>query len=189
MPVRTARWLAIFMGAMTVLWSLMGLTAFPVAAVVVVLLGVALVAGAVVAAGRGPVAPSASDEPAAGEPRRTQRVFRTAVALEFVGAIAAIVVLGKTGHPAYIMPAIALVVGLHFFVLVLAHPQFRLHIATGVVGTVGPSVAIVLMATGSLSTGAGHALAGLALALCTITYGASALRVLLTTTTSGTSTT
>ncbi|NMD55436.1 MULTISPECIES: hypothetical protein [Tsukamurella] len=174
MPVRTARSLAVFMGLMTVLWSAMGLRPYPVAALIGAALGAAIVVGALLTARRGSPAPS---EPAPRE-RRSRTVFRVAVAVEVAGALVAIIVLSRSGHQEYVMPAIALVVALHFFVFLIDQPGSTLHIATGTVGGAGAAAAIALMATGTVGRDGGHALAATALAACTFTYGAAFLRVI-----------
>ncbi|KXP10098.1 hypothetical protein [Tsukamurella pseudospumae] len=181
MPVRTARSLAIFMGLMTIAWSVLGLHAYPLVAAIGAVLGAAIALGAVVTARRGAPAP-APPSPGTGEAKARQ-VFRIAVALETVAILAAIVVLNKTGHPEFIMPSIALAVALHFFVFLVSQPRFALHVVAGTVGTVGAVTAIVLMATSIVGAAAGHAIAGGALALCTLAYGLTFLRVVMSNTT------
>ncbi|CAM3634728.1 hypothetical protein ACXYTP_12725 [Tsukamurella ocularis] len=182
MPVRGARSLAVFMGAMTVLWSVLGLRAAPVAGAVLAAAGAAVIVAAVVLArGRAAAATTGPDSPGRGRRQRaggsSRSVFRIAVAAEIVAAVIAVVVLNRAGHPQYIAPAIALVVALHFFVFLLDGPQ-PVHLATGIVGTVGAVTAICLMAAGAVTPGVGHAIAGGALALCTLAYGLGFLRIL-----------
>ncbi len=175
MPVRTARSLAVFMGLMTVLWSAMGLRPYPVAGLIGAALGAAIVAGALLTVRRGSRPPS-GPVPVERE-RRARTVFRVAVALEVAGALVAIVALNRAAHPEYIMPVIALVVALHFFVFLVDQPGSALHIATGTVGTAGAAAAIALTAAGVVGRDCGHAIAAAALAVCTLTYGAVFLRI------------
>lgn len=185
MPVRTARAMAVFMGAMTVLWSVGGLHPYPIAAVIGAALGVAVVVGALLTVRRVPLDPPAAEPDRDPGPRkqRARTVFRAAVAFEVVAAVAAIVALGRTGHPEFIMPTIALAVALHFFVFLIDQPGFNLHVAAGSVGTAGSALAIILMATGVIEPSAGRAIAGAALALCTLAYGVAFLRIITSITT------
>ena len=77
-------------------------------------------------------------------------------------AVAAALILGATGQPGYILPALALIVALHFFVFLLQE-RSALHLATGIVGTAASATAIVLMAAGAVGQNAGHAIAAAAL--------------------------
>lgn len=181
MPVRKARSLAVFMGAMTVLWSIFGLRPYPAVSAIGVIVGVAVAVAAVAAARRmsaesvaAPTAVSATD----------RSVFRLAVAFEVVTAIVAIVALSKSGHPRYIMPVVALIVALHFFVFLVTQ-RSALHIATGIIGTVGAAAAIALMAAGAVGAAAGHAIAAVALSACTAAYGVTFVRLILSVNESG----
>lgn len=182
MTVRSARSLAVFMGAMTVLWSVLGLHAVPVVGLVLAVAGAGvMVAAGVMARGRAdattadPGPPGRTGRPRAGGASRS--VFRSAVAGEAVAAVIAVFALNRTGHPQYIAPTIALIVALHFFVFLLDGPQ-PMHVAAGTVGTVAAATAIGLMAAGVVTPGTGHAIAGGALALCTFGYGLGFLRIL-----------
>lgn len=182
MPVRSARSLAVFMGAMTVLWSVLGLHTVPVVGLVLAVAGAGvMVAAGVMARGRAdatttdPRSPGRTGRPRAGGASRS--VLRSAVAGEAVAAVIAVVALNRTGHPQYIAPAIALIVALHFFVFLLDDPQ-PMHVAAGTVGTVAAATAIGLMAAGVVTPDTGHAIAGGALALCTLGYGLGFLRLL-----------
>ena len=172
MPAGEARNLAVFMGAMTTLWSVVGLGYYPVASAVGCVVGVAIGVVAIVAARGAPAA--------AGPERRDGRsrsVFLLAVAREVVAAVAAALILGATGQPGYILPALALIVALHFFVFLLQE-RSALHLATGIVGTAASATAIVLMAAGAVGQNAGHAIAAAALATCTAAYGLAFLRLI-----------
>lgn len=182
MPVRNARSLAVFMGAMTVLWSVLGLHAVPIVGAVLAVAGagvmvtaVALARGRADATTMNPGSPEEDRGLRAGGASRS--VFRIAVAAEAVAAVIAVVALNRTGHPQYIAPAIALIVALHFFVFLLDGPQ-PMHVAAGTVGTVAAATAIGLMAAGVVTPGTGHAIASGALALCTLGYGLGFLRLL-----------
>ncbi|VDR39102.1 Uncharacterised protein [Tsukamurella paurometabola] len=173
------------MGAMTVLWSVLSLRAVPVVGAVLAVAGAGVMVSAVaLARGRGRADAAATTGPGSsgrtGRPRAggaSRSVFRTAVAAEIVAALIAVVSLNRTGHSQYIAPAIALIVALHFFVFLLDGPQ-PMHVATGTVGTVAAGTAIGLMAAGVVTPGTGHAIAGGALALCTLGYGLGFLRIL-----------
>ncbi|CAM3144749.1 hypothetical protein [Tsukamurella hominis] len=179
MPAHKARSLAVFMGAMTVLWSVLGLHAVPVVGAVLAVAGAGVIVAAVALA-RGRADATAAERGGAGRPRTggaSGSVFRLAVAGEAVAAVIAVVALNRTGHPQYITPAIALVVALHFFAFLLDGPQ-PMHLAAGTVGTVAAATAIGLMAAGIVTPGTGHAIAGGALALCTLGYGLGFVRLL-----------
>lgn len=179
MPAHKARSLAVFMGAMTVLWSVLGLHAVPVVGAVLAVAGAGVIVAAVALA-RGRADATAAERGGAGRPRTggaSGSVFRLAVAGEAVAAVIAVVALNRSGHPQYIAPAIALIVALHFFVFLLDGPQ-PMHVAAGTVGTVAAATAIGLMAAGVVTPGIGHAIAGGALALCTLGYGLGFLRLL-----------
>ncbi|MBS4104311.1 hypothetical protein [Tsukamurella paurometabola] len=181
-PVRSARSPAVFMGAMTVLWSVLSLRAVPVVGAVLAVAGAGVMVSAVaLARGRGRADAAATTGPGSsgrtGRPRAggaSRSVFRTAVAAEIVAALIAVVSLNRTGHSQYIAPAIALIVALHFFVFLLDGPQ-PMHVATG---TVAAGTAIGLIAAGVVTPGTGQAIAGGALALCTLGYGLGFLRIL-----------
>lgn len=173
MPARTARSLAIFMGAMTAFWATNILAVSVPLAVVGYVVGAALVAGVLLLKPKH--AGSTTPAPAPGGARRHSRVFALAVLLESVATLVAVVILAKTGHSAYIIPVIGLIVALHFFVFLIAQP-FVVHLIAGTIGTLVAIAAIVLMATGAINAAGGQALVGAGLGFCTAGYGAVFLR-------------
>lgn len=173
MPARTCAALAVFMGAMTAFWATSILAFSVVFAAVGYLVGAALVVGVFLVGPKD--ARPATPRPAHDGAHRHSRVFAVAVLLETVATLAAVVILAKTGHSAYIIPAIALVVALHFFVFLIAQP-FVVHLIAGVIGTLVAAAAILLMANGTVDATGGHALVGVGLGLCTAGYGVVFLR-------------
>lgn len=176
-PGPPLRGLAAFMGAMTSVWSL---NANPAAPGVVTLLGVGM--GLLVVVLALTVRPKALPD-ARPEPDRTtdsaasaipaldaSAVFRLAVAAEVAAGVVAVVIIARAGLTDYIQPVIALIVALHFPIFLIAQ-RFWLHLVAGVLGALGAGLAIVLMATGTVGPESGRAIAGLALATCTLAYG------------------
>lgn len=163
--------MALFMGLMTCAWSTNAWQAAPVPAA----LGLAAGAGVALLAvlgvvGRGrriAAATPAGQGAGRGVPGPMAGLF----ALVEVAAIAGVILLlARSGRPELIMPAIALVVAAHFALFRLVQ-RSRLHLLTTALGVVGAGSALVLAATGAVDPAGARALAGLALAVCTLAYG------------------
>lgn len=182
MPVRSARRFAVFMGAMTALWSAVIAFALPAAGVPGVALGVVLIVAAMALPlrRRSLIAPR-DDSPTGAVTSETRaghsRIFGIAVMVETVGVVVVVFALGKTGNGSYILPAIAGVVALHFFVFLISQ-RFILHVIAGCIGTLGSLAAIALMATDVVDAPTGRAIASAALALCTLAYGIAFLSLI-----------
>ncbi|UQN28352.1 hypothetical protein [Brachybacterium kimchii] len=168
--------LTVFMGLMTTAWSSNALETLPIIAVIGMVLGVLAVIMGAVGLVRGRRAPRS----AIGRPRSAQRdrehgglvsgraagIF---AGLEVLLIPLVCVLLGRTGHGALVVPAVAFIVAAHFALFRLVQDQM-LHVVAAVVGCLGAGMAIVLVLHGDLDPAAGRALAGLTLAACTAAY-------------------
>ncbi len=171
LPARARAWMAVFMGAMTAFWSVNLLAAAPVAGILGMAVGVAIIIAGILRQ----VRPTATvPDSSQADRRRADRVFTSAVVAEVVVAVAAIGWLLGTGRPQFVMATVALIVALHFLLFLRAQRHWW-HAVAGIVGSVASAVAIVLLATGRIDADTSRALAGGALALCTTGYGLAAV--------------
>lgn len=166
----------VFMGAMTLAWTSNAVAAgggFAVAGTVGLLAGAALVVAGIGCLVAGRRAAGRTDAGAARAARtkpspRQHAVFALAVAAEVVG-IVLLMQLALRISPALVVPAIALVVALHFLIVDKAFPS-RIHLLATAFGCV------VAIAGGALAlTGAApatvNATVGLGMGLVTLGYG------------------
>lgn len=179
LPRPLLRGLTAFMGLMTVCWSLSARAAAPFLADLGVGLGAVLVALALLSLVSDRLAPTLPAESTGSGPSRREqdRVFLLAIGIEGAAIPLAVVLLGRTGHAELIMPAVAMIVGLHFGVFLLVQ-RWALHVVTMLVGTAGPLVAILLLTGGRLEAEAARAVAGMSLAVCTTAYALAFLMAL-----------
>ena len=171
-PRTPFRPLAVFMGVMTLAWASNAVEAAPVPAALFVLLGLAVIVGAVRGRRARRTAPEERTAPrsAPSVPTVPGRTASLLALVEVIGILATVLLLARTGHVELVMPAVAVVVAAHFALFLRAQRSW-LHLVTSTLGVLGAGNALVLVAIGVLDPAAGRALAGLSLAACTALYG------------------
>ncbi len=138
-----------------VIWVLTGLSGMhrllPVIAILMGLLGATLVAAGVLLLRRAKAMPAGDVDPV--EQARVERVFNAVNIIQWVAVATAVVILILLGRPAYIVPAIAIIVGLHLFPLAGAF-RYPLHYVTGT-ALIGWSVGCIAMLPAASIPGVG----------------------------------
>lgn len=164
----------VFMGAMTLAWTSNAVAAgggFAAAGTVGLLAGAALVATGVwcLLAGRQTRVRDGAGSARTKPSPRQHAVFALAVAAEVVGILLLMQVALRIS-PALVVPAIALVVALHFLIVDRAFPS-RIHLLATAFGCV-VAVAGGALALGGSAPATVNAVVGLGMGLVTLGYGA-----------------
>lgn len=152
----------VVLSVFAVVWAFAGASglASPGAALTVEIAAVPLAAAAVLLAYRRGAAPSPRMVVL---PRNWARSVGIVNVVELVAVFAVIAVANASGHPAFVPPAIALVVGLHFFPLARLYDQWQYRVTAVVLSAVAVT-GLALIAAG-LSDESVRAVVGLASAV------------------------
>ncbi|MDX3063686.1 MULTISPECIES: DUF7010 family protein [Streptomyces] len=152
----------VVLSVFAVVWAFAGASglASPGAALTVEIAAVPLAAAAVLLAYRRGAAPSPR---MVDLPRNWARSVGIVNVVELVAVFAVIAVANASGHPAFVPPAIALVVGLHFFPLAHLYDQWQYRVTAVVLSAVAVT-GLALIAAG-LSDESVRAVVGLASAV------------------------
>ncbi|MFF4243795.1 hypothetical protein ACFYY2_04900 [Streptomyces sp. NPDC001822] len=95
-------------------------------------------------------------------PRNWARSVGVVNVVELAAVFAAVAVSNASGHPGFVPPAVALVVGLHFFPLARLYDQWQYRVTAGVLSAV--AVVGLALAAAGLPDGGVQAVVGLAAA-------------------------